>query len=174
MSHVPYLDRDEADPSLAATYDAVASQVGIVLNLFKAMAHSPEALKGFLKLDAALRHGVIELDPKLKELAYLAVSMRNGCDYCRHYHHGFGRKAGLTERQVIDLDDVAGSDAYDDLQRDVIQFAEQVTTRVRPEPSLMERLKARLSNRALVELILTIALANFTNRVNEALGVELP
>ncbi len=174
MAHVPYLDKDEADPSLASTYDGVASQIGLMLNFFKAMAHSPKALQGFLQLDQGLGHSSIELDPKLKELAYLTVSERNGCDYCRYYHHGFGRRAGLTERQVQDLEDVASSDAYDALQLDVIAYAEQITRDIRPEPALTERLKSQLSDRALVELTMTIALANFTNRVNEALGIELP
>lgn len=174
MAQVPYLDKADADPTLGPTYDAVANKLGLMLNLFKVMAHSPAALRGFLSLDGALGHDAIELDPKLKELAYLTVSERNGCNYCRHYHHGFGRRAGLSERQVLDLDDVAASDAYDDLQRDVIAFAEQVTRDIRPDSELVQRLKNRLTCRAFVELAMTVALANFTNRVNEAMGVELP
>lgn len=174
MAHVRYLERDDADPKLAATYDGVTAKIGMMLNMFKALAHSPEGLKGFLHLDGALGHDAIELDPKLKELAYLTVSNRNGCEYCRYYHHAFARRAGLSERQVNDLDDAPHGDSYDALQRDVIAFAEQVTSHVKPEAALMERLKAEFSERALVELTLTVALANFTNRVNETLGIDLP
>jgi alkylhydroperoxidase family enzyme len=44
---------------------------------------------------------------------------------------------------------------------------------VHVDPALVEVLKRELSPDALVQLTLTIAAANFTNRMNEALGTEL-
>jgi len=44
---------------------------------------------------------------------------------------------------------------------------------VQVEPALVEQLKKHLSAPQLVQLTLSIAAANFTNRFNEALGVEL-
>jgi alkylhydroperoxidase family enzyme len=65
------------------------------------------------------------------------------------------------------------SPLFDELERLVLRYAEQMTTRVQVEPALVERLKARLTPAQLVQLTLSIAAANFTNRVNEALGTEL-
>ena len=65
------------------------------------------------------------------------------------------------------------SPLFDDLERLVIRYAEQMTTRVQVEPALVEQLKKHLSAEQLVQLTLSIAAANFTNRFNEALGVEL-
>jgi alkylhydroperoxidase family enzyme len=48
-----------------------------------------------------------------------------------------------------------------------------MTTRVQVGAELVETLRARLGPAALVQLTLTIAAANFTNRFNEALGTEL-
>lgn len=48
-----------------------------------------------------------------------------------------------------------------------------MTRNVKVDPSLVGTLKMHLSNEALVQLTLSIAAANFTNRVNEALGTEL-
>jgi len=48
-----------------------------------------------------------------------------------------------------------------------------MTLNVKVDASLVETLKTHLSNEALVQLTLSIAAANFTNRVNEALGTEL-
>ena len=39
---------------------------------------------------------------------------------------------------------------------------------------LVEKLKQTLSDRELVELATTVALANFTNRISETLRLELP
>jgi len=65
------------------------------------------------------------------------------------------------------------SPLFDDVERLVIRYAEQMTTRVQVEPGLVEQLKKQLSAPQLVQLTLSIAAANFTNRFNEALGVEL-
>jgi alkylhydroperoxidase family enzyme len=48
-----------------------------------------------------------------------------------------------------------------------------MTTRVQVDPTLVERLRKHLAPEALVQLTLTVAAANFTNRFNEARGTEL-
>ncbi len=48
-----------------------------------------------------------------------------------------------------------------------------MTRDVQVKGDLVETLRARLSPEALVQLTLSIAAANFTNRFNEALGTEL-
>ena len=66
------------------------------------------------------------------------------------------------------------SEIYDELQQDVLQYAEEVTRNVIVTDELIERLKQKLSERELVELAVTVALANFTNRISETLRLELP
>jgi alkylhydroperoxidase family enzyme len=65
------------------------------------------------------------------------------------------------------------SPLFDELERLVIRYAEQMTTRVQVDPALVEQLKKHLNAPQLVQLTLSIAAANFTNRFNEALGTEL-
>jgi alkylhydroperoxidase family enzyme len=71
------------------------------------------------------------------------------------------------------LPQYATSPLFDELERLVIRYAEQMTTKVQVEPSLVEQLKKQLTPPQLVQLTLSIAAANFTNRFNEALGTEL-
>ena len=71
------------------------------------------------------------------------------------------------------LPQCATSPLFDELERLVIRYAEQMTTKVQVEPSLVEALKKQLTPPQLVQLTLSIAAANFTNRFNEALGTEL-
>ncbi len=67
---------DEARP----IFEDLAKRFGRVPNIFGVMAHRPEALKSFLPLyGAIMTQGTVE--PKLKELAYLKVSLVNGCEY---------------------------------------------------------------------------------------------
>ncbi|HKM54298.1 MAG TPA: hypothetical protein VJY33_12885, partial [Isosphaeraceae bacterium] len=64
--------------------------------------------------------------------------------------------------------------AYDELQQDVLRYTDEVTHNVTVSDEVIERLKQRLSERELVELAVTVAMANFTNRISETLRLELP
>ena len=141
-------------------------------NFLRVLAHSPELLEGFIALNGALSR--IKLDPKLRELAYIRASEINSCGYCLEHHKKAGRKAGLDERQVNETESYASSEIYDDLQQDVLQYAEEVTRNVIVTDELADRLKQKLTERELVELAVTVALANFTNRISETLRLELP
>lgn len=55
----------------------------------------------------------------------------------------------------------------------MIRYAEEMTRKVQVDPNLVESLRRHLSPEALVQLTLTVAVANFTNRFNDALGTEL-
>ncbi len=71
------------------------------------------------------------------------------------------------------LSDYATSPLFSDLERLVVRYAEEMTVRVQVDPRLVEELKKHLPSEALVQLTLSVAAANFTNRFNEALGTEL-
>jgi uncharacterized peroxidase-related enzyme len=172
MGYVSYPSRDEAAESVRPIYDGVEKKLGTMLNFFKAMAHSPDLLQGFMALNGSM--GKMKLDPKLRELAYLKASQVNGCDYCRHYHSRSGQGAGLSQAQVEGVGRPEPDGQYDELQWDVIRFADQVTRRARADAELIQRLKQRLSDRELVELTAVVGLANFTNRMNDTLEIELP
>jgi alkylhydroperoxidase family enzyme len=55
----------------------------------------------------------------------------------------------------------------------VIEYAEEVTRNIRVPEALMTQLKERLSERELVELNLTVGLAQITNRFNESFQIDL-
>jgi uncharacterized peroxidase-related enzyme len=172
MALVSYLSKDDAAEKLRPVFEGMEKKLGAVPNMFRAMAHNPELLEGFLALNAPLSR--TKLDAKLRELAYIKTSELNHCAYCLHHHRTYARKAGLTDRQINETSIYETSDAYDDLQRDVLRFAEEVTRHVHASDSLFARLKSALSDREMVELTITVALGNFTNRVNETLKSELP
>lgn len=63
--------------------------------------------------------------------------------------------------------------AYGELERLGIRYAKQLTRQVDTDEALLEDLKKHLSDREIVELAVTVASANFTNRINESLKTEL-
>ena len=172
MANVSYVTTDDAAEKIRHLFENMEKKVGAVPNIFRAMAHNPEMLEAFLSLNGALAKTALE--SKLRELAYIKTSELNHCAYCLHYHRNYGRKAGLSERQVQETADSETSDVYDDLERDVLRYAEEVTRHIEVSDALLERLHQKLSDREIVELAMTVGIANFTNRVTETLKLELP
>ncbi len=61
---------------------------------------------------------------------------------------------------------------YSELEQLVIRYAEQLTTRVETDEALDAQLRKHLSDRELVELAVTVATANATTRICNALKIE--
>jgi uncharacterized peroxidase-related enzyme len=172
MALVSYVSTSEATGSIRPRFENMEKKGHDVPNFLRTLAHSPELLEGFISLNGALNR--TQLDPKLRELAYIRASEVNACGYCLQHHKKSGRKAGLDERQVNQTETYDDNGIYDDLQQDVLRYTEEVTRNIVVSDEVIGRLKQKLSERELIELAVTVALANFTNRISETLRLELP
>ena len=170
-ARVPYLDRAQVDPKIQAVYDTLQKASGRVLNFYRLMAHHARSLPPFLAWYPELREGPLDL--KLRYLAYVRASQLNRCRYCVTHNSAAGRRAGMPKEQLDALADYRTSPLFSDLERLVIGYAEEMTTKVQVDAACVAALREHLTPEALVQLTLTIAAANFTNRFNEALGTEL-
>jgi uncharacterized peroxidase-related enzyme len=170
-ARLPYLERAEVGPEIQSVFDTLQKASGRVLNIFRLMAHHPRSLPSFLAWYPLLREGPLDL--KVRYLAYVRASQLNRCRYCVAHNGAAARRAGVSKEQLEALADFQTSPLFSDLERLAIRYAEEMTTRVQVGAELVETLRARLGPAALVQLTLTIAAANFTNRFNEALGTEL-
>ncbi len=94
MALVSYVSNQNAAEKVKPVFEGMEKKLGVVPNVFRAMAHNPEMLEAFLALNATLPK--TKLDGKLRELAYIKTSELNGCDYCLHHHRA--RQEGRLER----------------------------------------------------------------------------
>jgi alkylhydroperoxidase family enzyme len=78
------------------------------------------------------------------------------------------------QRQLDDLDLFENSPAFSDLEKDVLQFADQWTRLIPVDRQLLERLRQALSPADLVTLAATVAQANLTSRFNVVFDIPLP
>lgn len=88
-------------------------------------------------------------------------------------HIALGQRVGLTAAQVERLETHAENPAeYSELERLVVCYAEQLTARAGTDEALDAQLRKYLSDRELVELAVTVATANATTRICNALKIE--
>jgi uncharacterized peroxidase-related enzyme len=140
-------------------------------NFYRAMAHKQEVMASFPGLYGSIM-GPGSLDRKLKEMVYLAVSFVNECKYCTAAHLKGARKAGLSERDIEDLESETNQ-SFSPAEQTALHYAREMTRACADEFDTREHLQEHFSEEQLVELTLVIAMANFTNRFNNGLNVKV-
>ena len=108
MPRTPIEYRD-ASAGVRAVFDDIkrTRQVDDVNNFWKYLAHDPAALaRTWQSVKEIMAAGA--LDPLIKEMIYLAVSVTNGCHYCITSHTAAARKAGMSDAMFGELMAVVG------------------------------------------------------------------
>lgn len=101
MNPIEYAD---ASAEVRAVYDDIkrSRNVEDVNNFWKHLANEPRMLKHtWESLKAIMGQGA--LDPMVKELIYVAVSVTNNCEYCMASHGAAARAKGASEAQMNEL-----------------------------------------------------------------------
>lgn len=109
MGTVPLLSDDDASPQARAIFDEIRAARGTdyVNNFWRALAHDPALMRAtWDRLKSVMGPG--ELDPMVKEMVYVAVSVANGCAYCVHSHTAAAKAKGMTPEQHGELMAVIG------------------------------------------------------------------
>jgi AhpD family alkylhydroperoxidase len=109
------------------------------------------------------------VERRVKELAYLAVSFINHCPYCLADHRVGGRKAGISEAEMaaVEQEDDSG---FSRAEQAALSYARELTRKAMA-PQSRPLLDGYFTQEQVVELTLVVAMANFTNRFNNGLGI---
>jgi AhpD family alkylhydroperoxidase len=71
-------------------------------NFWKAIAADPDTLeRTWNSLQQVMKKGAI--DPVVKEMIYVAVSMNNNCEYCIRSHSLSAKKKGMSDKMFKEL-----------------------------------------------------------------------
>ena len=95
----------EADPRVKAVFDDIRAtrKTDFVNNLWRTLAFDPALLEATWSEVKGLMATPTQLDPLVKEMVYVAVSIANGCGYCVHSHTTAARARGMTDAQHAEL-----------------------------------------------------------------------
>ena len=104
MATLPALTDAEADERARAVFDDIRRKRNTddVNNFWRVLGNDPALLEAVWgRLQEVMGPGA--LDPLVKEMIYVAVSVANGCDYCIHSHTAAARAKGMTPAQHGEL-----------------------------------------------------------------------
>ena len=109
MATLGLVEYADASPEVRAVYDDIMAvrKTDWINNFWRAIANDPVTLKRTWE-DIKQIMGPGALDPLIKEMIYVAVSVSNQCDYCIASHTVAARKAGMTDSMFAELMAVVG------------------------------------------------------------------
>jgi len=167
MERLEPIDPAAAEDSTSRLLSDVADELGMVPNVLLTMAHSPDVLEGYVAFRRKVRAGVLGDD--LRERIALAVSASNGCKYGLAQHAAMGLAAGLSDEDIADSRRASSPDRRVEA---VLQFAQRVARgAVDPAETGVARLRrAGFDDRAVAEILATVALTMVENYFNKAAG----
>jgi alkylhydroperoxidase family enzyme len=179
VARVKMIKPEEADAATREVYDGVVKQWGRISNFSQVLAHQPAALAGWMLPNQSIRLDNVASDPdyvKIQQLVIIKTSALNQSAYCMSHNVPLGRKIGLTDAQIA----AAQGDSYmqsadlDDRQKAAIRWAEAVTRMTaRDDDDAFAAMRKHFSEKQIVELTVFCGMWNYSNRLCEALHVDL-
>ena len=103
------IQESEANGKVKEIFEEIKNvrQITEVPNFWKSLANNPETLeRTWTSLQQVMKKGA--LDPVVKELIYVAVSVTNGCEYCIKSHSLAAKKKGATDEMLNEMIAIVG------------------------------------------------------------------
>src|SRR5258708_2520766 len=151
MARLPYLDKSD----LAPEDQPLMSRD---INLYRALAHSPNALRANSGLGGFIRHKS-RLDPRLRELAILQVGYVARAPYAWSHHAKIGHDFGVWDDDIRAMiaETEGRASALEPLAKAVCRAAREMSQQIAVTDATFAELKAGLDNERVVDLVVTIA-----------------
>jgi AhpD family alkylhydroperoxidase len=104
------IEYKDASVEVRKIYDDIRAirQTEYINNFWKALANHPPTLQRTWDTLKEVMAGPGEIDPLMRELIYIAVSVTNGCEYCIASHTAAARAKGMTDQVFSELMAITG------------------------------------------------------------------
>ena len=134
--------------------------------------HHHDVLKAVLSFEGKVSKWD-RLDETLKSYAQLASAGVIGCTWCLDFGYFLAHNDGLDLAKVSEVPRWRESEVFTDLERDVLEYAEAMsTTPLTVTDWMVDKLLDQLGEAAVVELTQMVALENMRSRFNSAAGLQ--
>jgi len=167
MARVPYPDPAELSPDTQAFLAKLPP-----MNIFRMLAGGEGLLTAFTRFGNHLLYKSA-LDPVLREVAIVRVGVLSDASYEVYQHDAISRQLGMSDELLAAIRDGADSTVFDDAQREVMRFTDDVVANVRASDETFEPLRQRLSAQEMQELVITIGFYMAVSRYLETFGVDI-
>ncbi|SFS93228.1 carboxymuconolactone decarboxylase family protein [Saccharopolyspora flava] len=172
MPRIPAVPTSEANLLTRLTYKFSRRRYGAVLDPLTVVAHHPGLLMAVGVSEMAVEKAATSLPANLRDLAIYKVSTKIGCSWCVDFGVMLQRNEGLDVERLKHIDDYRDSEAYSELEKLVLAYADAMTEQpMQVTDEQVAELDRRLGHKGMVELTHMISVENQRTRFNHALGL---
>jgi len=168
---IPLLERDQISSEIAAVYDALLKQRGVVPNMFKTLAHTPAlamGVAGFLK--SLLSDGA--LPGWYKELIATRLSALLRSSYAVAGHALSARQKGATEGQIAAAQGDFESGPFTETEKLGFRCADRLhQSAEKVDDDFFAQLKSAYTDPQIVELVAAAAAFELFPRLVDGLRI---
>jgi AhpD family alkylhydroperoxidase len=134
-------------------------------------AHHPKLAIGYATMELTVERSRT-VDEKLKYLGEIRAAQVVNCEWCMDFGSKLGRESGVTDEQLLEMARYRESDAFDPLEKLVLDYATAMSrSPAAVDDAMFARLAEHFDEPQLVELTTAIAIENFRARFNHATGM---
>jgi len=158
--YTPETASDTARPIL----EEIEKGYGFIPNLFAYMAEAPTTLKAYLALNQLV--GETSLTPAQQQIALLAASVENTCEFCTVAHHAIGT---MNKASAQTLSALANGERINDPQdAELVAFTQSVVKyRGRPDQDDIDAfISAGFSKQQIFEVMMVVSIKTLSNYIN--------
>jgi 4-carboxymuconolactone decarboxylase len=168
MALLPYVDETKAPEKTRE----ILNRGKVKMNVARMIANSDAAFYPFSMLGNSLLTRS-KLDAKLREIAILRTAKVSKSVYEWTQHVPIAKHVGVTDAQIAGMDNPDGASCFNDLEKLVIKFTDEVARNVKGSPATVAQLKKHMGATEIVELTMSIGFWGMVARVLETTEVDL-
>lgn len=168
MALISLPNKDQANDIVNQVYKKFEQDTGQVPEWVQVMGHRPEILKEFTELFKTIM-GPGEIESYLKwKIAYV-VSETLRCKFCVDVTKKMLAKMGASDEETINI---IKTQNLPEEEKEILALVKDVTLDgYMDQPEILEKLKEKLNEPQLVEIVSVFSLFNYINRFNNTFGV---
>jgi len=160
------------DPAVQEMFDKRRAMGGAVINLTLATAHAPKFIKAAQAMAFTIRFDT-ETPRSLIELVIYRTAQIVGSDYELNQHTPLMKMCGYTEQQIGDVARWQGSGSFDDKQRAVLGYVEQMAHGGNVDDAAFAQLAKFFTPQQIVEISYTVGSYYSTGLLTKALKIQV-
>src|SRR5215469_15229408 len=167
MALLPYLEEKDASAEIRKLL-----QRPVVLNVLRMTANAQSVFQQRSRLSTALLND-IKIDKRLREIAILRTAKDCSSVYEWTHHVPAAKHVGVTDEQIAAIENWQSASCFNELQRLVLQFTDEVNANVKASRATLEALKKHLSPAEIIELLIIIGHWRQTATILETTEVDV-
>lgn len=164
MSPFTFYTQENSSGKTQSLLDGIQQGYGFVPNLFAYMAEAPTTIEAYLTMNELIGKG--SFSAAQNQVALLAVSIENGCDFCITAHRAIGKMSKANQQTLDALHSHAEIDDASD--RALVTYVRKVVKQrgYMSEGDIRNFMDAGFTRQQLMEVVLIVSIKTLSNYIN--------